>query len=133
MVMGRSCVASPITATSTLRWQGRVWLPCLSLQMNNRVQLLVNKTNGELYNSKGHKVSDTCVTSLEKVFSSDTSFRKKREKCYTVKMNTKYKGMNRGSDVANNYLLFFATLGSIEWHFSLDWTTPHPPTTELFP
>ena len=38
-----------------------------------------NKRTGEHYDSKGRKVSDMCVTSLEKIFSSDTSFRKKRE------------------------------------------------------
>ena len=55
----------------------------------------VNKTTGEHYNSKGHKVSDMQITILEKIFSSDTAFRKEREKFHIMKMNTRYKGLNR--------------------------------------
>ena len=55
----------------------------------------VNKTTGEHYNSKGHKVSDMHITILEKIFSSDTAFRKEREKFHIMKMNTRYKGLNR--------------------------------------
>ena len=37
------------------------------------------------------------VTILEKIFSSDEAIRKEREKFYIMKMNTKYKGLNKKS------------------------------------
>ena len=48
----------------------------------------LNKTTGEHYNIKGHKVSDMQVTILEKIFSSETAFRKERENYFIMKMNT---------------------------------------------
>ena len=55
----------------------------------------VNKTTGEHFSQKGHKVSDMRVTVLEKIFSSDPAIRKEREKLFINKMNTKYKGLNK--------------------------------------
>ena len=55
----------------------------------------LSKATGEHYSQKGHKVSDMQVTILEKIFSSDPAFRKEREKYYIMKMNCKYKGLNR--------------------------------------
>ena len=55
----------------------------------------VNKTTGEHFSTRGHKVSDMRVTIIEKIFSQDTAIRKEREKFYIMKLNTKYKGLNR--------------------------------------
>ena len=59
--------------------------------MNNHL----NKATGYHFNQKGHSVSDMSVSILEKVYNRDERFRKEREKFYILKMNTKYKGMNR--------------------------------------
>ena len=50
---------------------------------------------GEHFSQQGHRVSDMKVTILEKIFSSDQAIRKEREKFYIMKMNTKYKGLNK--------------------------------------
>ena len=55
----------------------------------------MSKDIGEHYSQKGHKVSEMQVTILEKIFSTDPAFRKEREKYYIMKMNSKYKGLNR--------------------------------------
>ena len=55
----------------------------------------LSKATGEHYSQKGHKISDMQVTILEKIFSTDPAFRKEREKYYIMKMNSKYKGLNR--------------------------------------
>ena len=54
-----------------------------------------HKATGYHFNQKGHSVSDMSVSILEKVYNRDERFRKEREKFYILKMNTKYKGMNR--------------------------------------
>ena len=54
-----------------------------------------NKTTGEHFSQKGHRVSDMKVTILEKIFSSDPAIRKERERYFIVKMNTKLKGLNK--------------------------------------
>ena len=59
--------------------------------MNNKV----NKTTGEHFSQKGHKVSDMRVTILEKIYSSDPAVRKERERFFFQKMHTKYKGLNK--------------------------------------
>ena len=59
--------------------------------MNNKT----NKTTGEHFGQKGHRVSDMRVTVLEKIYSSDPAVRKEREKFFILKMNTKYKGLNK--------------------------------------
>ena len=59
--------------------------------MNNKV----NKTTGEHFSQKGHKVSDMRVTVLEKNYSSYPAVRKEREKFFILKMNTKFKGLNK--------------------------------------
>ena len=48
--------------------------------MNNKV----NKTTGEHFSQIGHKI-----------YSSDPAVRKEREKFFILKMNTKYKGLNK--------------------------------------
>ena len=55
----------------------------------------INKATGEHFSQKGHRVSDMKVTILEKIFSSDPAIRKEREKFFILKMNTKYKGLNK--------------------------------------
>ena len=55
--------------------------------MNNKT----NKTTGEHFGQKGHRVSDMRVTVLEKIYSSDPAVRREREKIFILKMNTKTK------------------------------------------
>ena len=55
----------------------------------------VNKTTGEHFGQKGHRVSDMRVTIIEKIYSSDPAVRKEREKFFIQKMNTRYKGLNK--------------------------------------
>ena len=59
-------------------------------QNNNK-----KKSTGEHFSQQGHKISDMKVTVIEKIFSSDPAIRKEREKFYIMKMNTKYKGLNK--------------------------------------
>ena len=59
--------------------------------MNNRI----NKTTGQHFSQKGHKISDMRVTIIEKIYSSDPAVRKEREKFFILKLNTKYKGLNK--------------------------------------
>ena len=59
--------------------------------MNNKI----NKATGEHFSTRGHRVSDMRVTIIEKIFSQDAAIRKEREKFYIMKLNTKYKGLNR--------------------------------------
>ena len=59
--------------------------------INNKV----NKTTGEHFGQKGHRVSDMKVTIIEKIYSSDPAVRKEREKFFIQKMNTRYKGLNK--------------------------------------
>ena len=76
----------------------RVSTGCLNGNLEHKGYVInekINKTTGEHYNSKGHKVSDMRVTILEKIFSLDTAFRKEREKFHIMKMNTRYKGLNQ--------------------------------------
>jgi hypothetical protein len=54
-----------------------------------------SKATGEHFNSPGHSLSDLTITVLEKVKSSDTLYRKEREKYFIRKFNTFYKGLNR--------------------------------------
>ena len=53
------------------------------------------KSTGAHFSQQGHRVSDMKVTIIEKNFSSDQAIRKEREKFYIMKMNTKYKGLNK--------------------------------------
>ena len=53
------------------------------------------KSTGAHFSQQGHRVSDMKVTIIEKIFSSDQAIRKEREKFYIMKMNTKYKGLNK--------------------------------------
>ena len=57
--------------------------------------LIKKKSTGEHFSQQGHKISDMKVTVIEKIFSSDPAIRKEREKFYIMKMNTKYKGLNK--------------------------------------
>ena len=59
--------------------------------INNKV----NKTTGEHFGQKGHRVSDMRVTIIEKIYSSDPAVRKDWEKIFIQKMNTRYKGLNK--------------------------------------
>ena len=68
---------------------------CFSEHKSYAINQKVNKATGEHFNLKGHKVSDMRVSILEKIFSSDAAVRKEREKYFIMKMNTKYKGLNR--------------------------------------
>ena len=54
-----------------------------------------NKSTGEHFSQRGHRISDMKVTIIEKMFNSDPAFRKEREKFYIMKMNSKYKGLNK--------------------------------------
>ena len=54
-----------------------------------------SKPTGEHFNTPGHSLSDLTITVLEKVKSSDTLYRKEREKYFIRKFNTFYKGLNR--------------------------------------
>ena len=54
-----------------------------------------SKSTGEHFSQQGHRVSDMKVTIIEKIFNPDQAFRKEREKFYIMKMNTKYKGLNK--------------------------------------
>ena len=54
-----------------------------------------SKPTGEHFNTPGHSLSDMTITVLEKVKSSDTLYRKEREKYFIRKFNTFYKGLNR--------------------------------------
>ena len=56
---------------------------------------MMSKATGEHFNKKGHKVSDMQVTIIEKIFSTDPTIRKEREKFFINKMNSKYKGLNK--------------------------------------
>ena len=58
-------------------------------------QSKTNKTTGEHFSQRGHKVSVMRVTILEKVFSTDPAIRKERERYFILKMNTKHKGLNK--------------------------------------
>ena len=41
------------------------------------------------------------VTILEKIFNEDPQYRKQREQMWIEKFNTKYKGLNKKSSIAN--------------------------------
>ena len=53
------------------------------------------KSTGQHFSQQGHRVADMRVTIIEKIFNPDEAFRKEREKYYIMKMNTKYKGLNK--------------------------------------
>ena len=59
------------------------------------VWVVKDLSTGEHFSQQGHKISDMKVTVIEKIFSSDPAIRKEREKFYIMKMNTKYKGLNK--------------------------------------
>ena len=50
---------------------------------------------GEHFNSPGHSLADMTVTILEKVKSSDDSYRTERDKYFIRRFNTFYQGLNR--------------------------------------
>ena len=53
------------------------------------------KATGIHFNQRGHSVSDVRITILEKMKTSDESYRKERERYLINKFNTYYKGINR--------------------------------------
>ena len=53
------------------------------------------KANGIHFNQCGHSVSDVRITILEKMKTSDESYRKERELYLINKFNTYYRGINR--------------------------------------
>ena len=53
------------------------------------------KATGNHFNQRGHSVSDVRITILEKMKTSDESYRKERERYLINKFNTYYKGINR--------------------------------------
>ena len=55
----------------------------------------ISKATGEHFNMKGHKISDTEISLIEKLNNTRDLFRKQREKMFIQKFNSKYKGMNQ--------------------------------------
>jgi hypothetical protein len=53
------------------------------------------KATGIHFNQRGHSVSDVRITILEKMKTSDESYRKGRERYLINKFNTYYKGINK--------------------------------------
>ena len=56
---------------------------------------LIKNFTGIHFNQGGHSVSDVRITILEKMKTSDESYRKERERYLINKFNTYYKGINR--------------------------------------
>ena len=81
-----------------------------------------NQATGEHFNLKGHKIADMQVTILEKVHSRDEMVRKERESMFIKQLNSKYKGINKKSWIANcNFLKTINYLNETNYwfHFSL--------------
>ena len=54
-----------------------------------------SKATGSHFNKRGHDILDMRITILEKLHNKNILYRKERESMWIIKINTKYKGMNR--------------------------------------
>ena len=53
------------------------------------------QATGRHFNLPGHQKSHMSITVLEKIYTDDTAYRKRRESHYIEELNLKYRGMNR--------------------------------------
>ena len=57
---------------------------------------VIGVATGDHFNLPGHSLADLSITILERVKKNDENYRKEREKYFINKLNTHYKGINRG-------------------------------------
>ena len=55
----------------------------------------LDKATGQHFNQPGHKISDMEITIIEKIFNTNSQYRKVREDMFIQEFNTKYRGLNR--------------------------------------